>query len=69
MGAFAPYSRLQRVQQKIFVRYYSVRAGVGYCGWRRRFVDTRRIDQMAAMERKALCPQVAVSACWPARAQ
>ena len=59
MGSLAPYSRLQRVQQKIFVRYYSVRAGVGYCGWRRRFVDSRGIDQMAAMERKALCPQVA----------
>jgi hypothetical protein len=45
MGALAPYWRLERVQQKIFVRYYGVRAGEGCCGRSRGIVDTRGIDQ------------------------
>jgi hypothetical protein len=50
MKGLVRWGRLHRirgewVQQKIFVKYYSVRAGVGYCGRRRRFVDTHGIDQ------------------------
>lgn len=50
MGALAPYLRLERVQQKTLVRYYSVRAG--------RVIAA---SGMTAMESKALRPKLAGS--------
>jgi len=41
-------------------RYYRVRAAKGYCGGRKRVVDTRWHRPMTAMERKALRPKMAV---------